>query len=73
METISSELEKVIQQKKLSAQDESELDRYEQAKNEFEQLVKQGLVHKRGYTLMRIEDLYRQPIFCNTASKTSSW
>lgn len=64
---LSEKIENLILdvEKTIAGSDKKELERFEIALKEFNELVEKGVTQKRGYTLMRIEDLHRQPIFSN--------
>jgi len=50
-------------EKNHSEKDKKELELFVSALQEFNKLVEQGVAHKRGYNLMKIEDMQRQPLF----------
>lgn len=65
-EKVSKKVKQLLEKKKISSKDEMELERYKEASKTFEQLIQQGVIHKRGYTLMQMEDMYKQVFYSNS-------
>lgn len=57
MDSISEKLQELIEQKDAQEMPKSETD-FIQASKEYERLVNEGLVVKRGYNLMTTQEIY---------------
>lgn len=57
METnLTKKLEKVLEKEKARLEKEETLEKFEKAAEEFEEMIKKGLVKRRGYNLMTIDN-----------------